>query len=84
MMLAVIPPQIAAGALLFMAPHDLYPVYSLCGRALTGLTSLQEQQLGGMLLWVSGAMMSVIGILIVAAREWSRPASLLLPDRLHG
>ncbi len=36
MMLAVIPPQIVIGALLFLAPHDLFPVYNLCGRMIHG------------------------------------------------
>lgn len=65
MMMAVIPVQIAIGALIFLAGHDLYPVYSLCGRAF-GMTALQDQQLGGLILWIPGAMMSVAGILIVA------------------
>lgn len=65
LMLAVVPVQIASGALIFLSSRDLYPVYTLCGRAF-GLSALQDQQLGGLLLWVPGAMMSVAGVLLVA------------------
>ncbi len=78
LMLAVIPVQIAVGALIFLAGNDLYPVYSLCGRAF-GMTALQDQQLGGLILWIPGAMMSVAGILIVALpgiRASRAPASV--------
>jgi putative membrane protein len=72
MMLAVIPPQIVMGSLLFLTPHDLYPVYGICGRAFGGLDPLADQQLGGLILWVPAAMMSVIGILILLRRMWLR------------
>jgi putative membrane protein len=64
--LAVIPVQIAAGALLVFAPRELYPVYSICGRAFASIDALDDQKIGGLILWIHGAMMSVIGILIVA------------------
>jgi putative membrane protein len=69
MMLAIIPPQIMIGALLFMTPHELYPIYTLCGRIFS-MTPLVDQQIGGIILWIHGAMMSVVGILVVAANEW--------------
>lgn len=76
MMLSVIPLQIITGALLFLTPHDLYTVYSLCGR-IADINPLTDQQIGGLILWTCGPMMSMIGILIVARREWlmtKRPA----------
>ena len=69
MMLVVVPPQILIGALIFFTPHDLYPIYSLCGRAFTGMSTVTDQQIGGLILWMHGAMMSVIGILIVIHKE---------------
>lgn len=69
MMLAVVPPQILVGALIFFTPHELYPIYSLCGRAFTGMSSITDQQIGGLILWTQGAMMSVISILIVIHKE---------------
>ncbi len=69
MMLVVVPPQILLGAIIFFTPHDLYPIYSLCGRAFTGMSTVTDQQIGGLILWMHGAMMSVIGILIVIHKE---------------
>jgi putative membrane protein len=69
MMLAVIPPQIVLGALIFFATRELYPIYTICGRAIDGVSALADQQIGGIILWIHGAMMSAIGILIVARKE---------------
>ena len=69
MMLAVIPPQIVIGAIIFFASHELYPVYTICGRAIGGLDALADQQIGGVILWIHGAMMSAIGVLIVIRKE---------------
>ncbi|MFZ2406247.1 MAG: cytochrome c oxidase assembly protein [Methylobacter sp.] len=73
MMLTVVPPQILVGALIFFTPRELYPIYSLCGRAFTSMSSVTDQQIGGLILWTQGAMMSVIGILIVIHKELRRP-----------
>lgn len=73
MMLAVVPPQILIGALIFFTQRELYPIYTLCGRAFTGMSSITDQQIGGLILWTQGAMMSVIGILIVIRKELRQP-----------
>ncbi|MDD5411795.1 MAG: cytochrome c oxidase assembly protein [Methylobacter sp.] len=73
MMLAVVPPQILIGALIFFTPHELYPIYTLCGRAFTGMSAITDQQIGGLILWTQGAMMSVIGVLIVIRKELRQP-----------
>jgi putative membrane protein len=69
--IAAIPPQILLGAFIFFSTHELYPVYSICGRAFTWLSPMRDQQIGGLLLWIPGSMMSVIGALI-ALRHWIR------------
>lgn len=73
LMIAIVPAQIVMGALIFFAPHDLYPAYALCGRAFHGLTALQDQQIGGLILWIPGSMMSVAGILYVLQRSLRQP-----------
>jgi putative membrane protein len=80
-MLAVIPAQVAAGALLAFAPHPLYPVYEVCGRAFGGISALQDQQIGGLILWLHGPMMSALGILIVAVRAQRRRPYAPAPPR---
>jgi len=69
MMLAIIPPQIVIGAIIFFTSHELYPIYTICGRAIGGINALADQQIGGIILWIHGAMMSAIGILVVILRE---------------
>jgi putative membrane protein len=69
--IAAIPPQIMLGAFIFFTPRELYPIYSICGRAFTWITPMRDQQIGGLLLWIPGSMMSVIGALI-ALRHWLR------------
>ncbi len=78
MMLAVVPPQILIGALIFFSPHELYPIYSLCGRVFTGMSAATDQQLGGLILWMHAAMMSMAGILIVIHKEFRLPNKRLL------
>ncbi|WP_322105091.1 cytochrome c oxidase assembly protein [Paraburkholderia sp. J41] len=81
--IAAIPPQIVLGAFIFFTPRELYPVYSICGRAFTWLSPLRDQQIGGLLLWIPGSMMSVIGALI-ALRHWMRlSARGRLPQSRH-
>jgi putative membrane protein len=74
MMLAVIPPQIVIGAMIFFSTQELYPIYTICGRAIGGLSPLADQQIGGIILWIHGAMMSALGVLIVVRGE-------LMPQR---
>jgi putative membrane protein len=71
MVVAAIPPQIVLGAFIFFSPRELYPIYSICGRAFTWISPMRDQQIGGLLLWIPGSMMSVIGALI-ALRHWMR------------
>ncbi|NPT59584.1 cytochrome c oxidase assembly protein [Paraburkholderia elongata] len=78
--IAAIPPQIILGAFIFFTPRELYPIYSICGRAFTWLSPMRDQQIGGLLLWIPGSMMSVIGAL-VALRHWMR---LSARGRLRG
>ncbi|HWA85319.1 MAG TPA: cytochrome c oxidase assembly protein [Opitutus sp.] len=61
---AVMPPAMAAGGLVTLATANLYPLYELCGRAFAGITALEDQTLGGLILWVPGSMMCVLGALI--------------------
>jgi putative membrane protein len=69
--IAAIPPQIVLGALIFFTPRELYPIYSICGRAFSWISPIRDQQIGGLLLWIPGSMMSVFGALI-ALRHWMR------------
>ena len=67
--LAVALPQILVGAYVTFTRANLYPIYDLCGRAFAGISAHQSQTIGGLVLWVPSAMMSVLGALI-ALRNW--------------
>ena len=69
MMLAIIPPQIVIGAIIFFTSYELYPIYTICGSVFGGISALADQQIGGVILWIHGAMMSAIGVLIVVRKE---------------
>jgi putative membrane protein len=58
-------PQIALGATIAFAHTDLYPYYDLCGRLFPAIGPLADQHIGGIVIWIPPAMMSVIGMLVV-------------------
>ncbi|HEX7342198.1 MAG TPA: cytochrome c oxidase assembly protein [Rhodanobacteraceae bacterium] len=63
-------PQVFAGAYMTFTRRELYPIYDLCGRAFSGISSMQSQHLGGLILWIPSAMMMVLGAMI-AFRHWT-------------
>ncbi|SEK17122.1 MULTISPECIES: cytochrome c oxidase assembly protein [unclassified Variovorax] len=72
----------ALGALLALAPGLWYPLYVEPSSAL-GFDPLQDQQMGGLVMWVPGGVAYLVGALVIAAR-WlvaDRPAEggALLP-----
>ncbi len=69
--LAVILPQILIGAYISLTKTDLYPIYSLCGRAFAGIPAIMDQHIGGLILWIPSSMMSVLAALIGFA-HWIR------------
>jgi putative membrane protein len=63
-------PTMAWGAILALSMTDYYPIYEICGRALS-LDPLTDQHLGGLILWIPGSFAMVLGSLI-ALRIWMR------------
>jgi len=70
LLLAAAVPQIALGAHIALASHDLYGVYGVCGRA-WDISPLEDQQLGGLVTWIPAAMMHAVGTLVVLS-YWMR------------
>ncbi|WGS20573.1 MULTISPECIES: cytochrome c oxidase assembly protein [unclassified Bradyrhizobium] len=66
-------PQILGGALIAFSRRDLYPSYDLCGRLFPGIGALADQTLGGLVIWIPPAMMSVLALILVlnASRRYS-------------
>ena len=61
---AVAVPQIVIGAYIALVPWQIYSIYAVCGRA-WAISPMLDQQVGGLLTWIPGAMMSVVGVLVV-------------------
>ena len=70
MLWMVMIPQIAIGAYIGLHGSILYDVYAVCGRAWP-ISGMLDQRLGGLITWIPGAMMSVLGALVVF-RHWLR------------
>ncbi|UOM37072.1 cytochrome c oxidase assembly protein [Acuticoccus sp. I52.16.1] len=62
---AVMFPQIVLGALISFATEDLFPYYAFCGRYFPDIDALTDQQIGGLVIWIPPAMMSVLALLLV-------------------
>ena len=58
-------PQIATGALIAFAGHDIYSFYAWCGRIYPSIGAMDDQQYGGLIIWIPAAMMSVVALLVV-------------------
>jgi putative membrane protein len=63
----------ALGALLTMAPTPWYPSYAVSAGAL-GLDPVEDQQLGGLVMWVPGSVAYLMAGLVVMARLLARPS----------
>ena len=57
-------PQILAGAIITFTSHDLYPVFTQCGRAFTTIPPALDQSLGGLIMWVPAAVLETIGAMM--------------------
>jgi putative membrane protein len=62
---AVMFPQIIGGAMVTFNPRDLYTFYNLCGRIYPGLGAHYDQSVGGLIIWIPPAMMSILALLLV-------------------
>jgi putative membrane protein len=62
---AVMFPQILLGAVITFTHADLYPYYDFCGRLFPSISALNDQHIGGIIMWIPPAMMSVIAVLLV-------------------
>ncbi len=58
-------PQIMIGAIITFAPSDLYAFYDWCGRIYPAIGALEDQQLGGLIIWIVPAMMNAMAIILV-------------------
>jgi putative membrane protein len=51
-------PQIMLGSYLTFTTYDLYTFYDLCGRLYPTISALNDQHIGGIIVWIPASMMS--------------------------
>lgn len=57
-------PQILVGAIITFSSRDLYPIFTLCGRAFTSVPVALDQSLGGLIMWVPAAVLEALGAMM--------------------
>ena len=67
------------GALLTFSPSVWYPAYAFSA-PIWGMSALEDQQLGGLIMWVPGGLVYVIAALILFAR-WLQESSITHESR---
>jgi cytochrome c oxidase assembly factor CtaG len=65
--LAVVPPTAITGAVIALSSEPIYTYYADVPR-IGGMTALQDQMLGGAIMWIPGSMMYILAALILIAR----------------
>lgn len=63
--IAIMFPQILIGAIIALATRDLYTFYDWCGRLYPSIGPLDDQNYGGLIVWIPPAMMSVAALILV-------------------
>jgi putative membrane protein len=64
LILAIELPQMVLGAILSLSMSDYYPVYTICGRVMD-MTALNDQHLGGLIIWLPGTLTSFAAMIVV-------------------
>ncbi len=67
LLLALVPVNMAAGIAITFSQTLIYTYYESAPR-LFGLTVMQDQMIGGTLMWIPGSMMYLVGVLVLVAR----------------
>jgi putative membrane protein len=65
--ISVIPPNMLTGVAISFASEPIYTYYTTVPR-LWGMTVLQDQMLGGILMWIPGSMMYLVAALVLVAQ----------------
>jgi len=68
MMVAVMMWQTIIGACIALSTLDLYAFYDWCGRIYPSIGAMQDQQLGGLIIWIPPFMMTAMALIVVSYR----------------
>ncbi len=67
MLIGAVPVNAAIGVVVATAGDVLYPYYATIPR-IWGFTALEDQALAGVIMWIPGSMMYLLGVIILLAR----------------
>jgi len=95
-LLATIPPNMLTGVAIAFAREPIYTYYTTVPR-LFNLSVMQDQMIGGFIMWVPGSMMYIVAVLLLTAQvlqaesdkpplpegEWANGDALLAPGINH-
>jgi putative membrane protein len=65
--LAAVPPTMAAGVVIALSGQPIYTYYAGVPR-LWGISVMQDQMLGGVIMWIPGSMMYILAALVLISR----------------
>jgi cytochrome c oxidase assembly factor CtaG len=91
----MVPPNMFVGATIAYSTAVFYSYYESVPR-IWGLSVLEDQMLGGVIMWIPGSMMFIIAALILLARmfgakdappvqpdEWGTDSAMIMPGLEH-
>jgi putative membrane protein len=58
-------PEMLIGALLSFTTTSIYAYYDLCGRLLPSIGALEDQHIGGIVVWIPGSLISSAAFMII-------------------
>jgi putative membrane protein len=70
------------GVIIAMSPEPIYSYYLEVPR-LWGISALQDQMIGGILMWIPGTMMYLLALLIIVGRQLGHPENRPLAVSEH-
>jgi putative membrane protein len=77
---AVMFPQIILGSYIAFTSTDLYTFYDLCGRLFPSMGALNDQHLGGLIVWIPASMMSSAAFMLILNNVRRHEESLPPPE----
>jgi putative membrane protein len=92
LLLVTVPVNMAAGVVIAFAGQPIYTYYATVPR-LWGISVVQDQMIGGVIMWIPGSMMFILAALILISRlvqaeaekeplpesEWATDESMIVP-----
>ena len=58
-------PEMLIGASLSFTTHSIYAYYDLCGRLFPAISAMEDQHIGGIIIWIPGSLISSASFLII-------------------